>query len=372
MKPAGDVPRIIMLSPSLSAVSGVSTHASLLFGSTLAHEFEFVLFQVGSQGRVESKLQKLFRLIRSPVQLAAMIARRRAAIVHINTAMDTKAYWRDMWYVAVSRLCGCKVIFQIHGGSLPEEFFAGSKWRTYLLARVLRAANVLVLISQIEQQAYRKFVPTTRIEFIPNAIPMDGLLDADPGKAQRAAALHLVYVGRLVESKGILEAVEAVRLLREQGIEVRLSIAGSGPLEGTLRQIVADGSLQDRVAFLGPVFGAQKSALWCAADVFVFPTYHKEGLPYSLLEAMAAAAVPVISPIGGIPDVMRDGVEGVFVPSRDPAALARVIARLHADRGLVVRMAAAARVRVCQHYTVDRLAKDFRALYLDLRPGSQA
>ena len=359
-------PTIVILSPSLRAVSGISTHVNLLNQSTLASEYELVHFNVGREGRTESSAQRFVRLLQSPFHLAWLIVRFRPAVVHINTAMDPKGYWRDMWYVAVSRLLRRKVLFQIHGGSLPEEFFGKSRLLRSLLRRVLRASHALVLLSQVEYDAYKAFVPGARVELVPNAIAPEGLLGADTAKATRGKPLHLAYVGRLVATKGVLEAIEATRILRDRGVAVHLSIAGSGPFEGKLREAVAEAGLSDRVTFRGPLFGEEKNLLWREADLFAFPTYHKEGLPYALLEAMAAAAVPVTNPVGAIPDVMRHGVHGLFVPPRDPQALADTLARLDADRAQLARMAAAGRQRVLENYSIARLASDFRRLYATL------
>jgi len=100
--------------------------------------------------------------------------------------------------------------------------------------------------------------------------------------------------------------------------------------------------------------------------VFSFPTYHREGLPYALLEAMAAGAVPVTTRVAAIPDVMQDGVHGLLVKPRDAAGLARALARLDDDRAGLAGMAEAGRARVLEAYTVDRLADDFQRLYAGL------
>lgn len=178
--------------------------------------------------------------------------------------------------------------------------------------------------------------------------------------------LRLVYVGRLAGNKGIFEIVEALSILCSQGKSVQLVVAGSGPEEVKLRTRVEDLSLNDHVSFVGAIFGEEKKRIWEEADLFVFPTYHCEGLPYTLLESMAARTPPVVSPVGAIPDVMEDGVHGVFVPSRNPEALAKTIERLDSDRALICRMGEASRRRVADYYTVERLAKDFCRIYYNL------
>jgi glycosyltransferase involved in cell wall biosynthesis len=112
------------------------------------------------------------------------------------------------------------------------------------------------------------------------------------------------------------------------------------------------------------VFAAENRRLWLESDLFVFPSY-TEGLPYSLLEAMAAGCVPITTPVAAIPDVMRDGQHGLFVPVKNPGALASAVAALDDDREGLIRMAKAARRRVIDQYTLARLADDFHKLYDD-------
>lgn len=83
----------------------------------------------------------------------------------------------------------------------------------------------------------------------------------------------------------------------------------------------------------------------------------------ALLEAMAAGAVPITTRVGAIPDVMQDGVHGLFIEDRNPVALARAIVKLDDDRMLLSRMAQAGRMRVLEYYTLARMANDFGRVY---------
>jgi glycosyltransferase involved in cell wall biosynthesis len=272
-----------------------------------------------------------------------------------------KSYWRDIVFLLIARRLGCKVVYQVHGGALPEDFFAGSRILTALLHWVLTRPDVVVLLAQVELDAYRQFVPGQRLEVVPNAINIDPLV-TESLSSKPHDFLHLVYIGRLAENKGIFEMLAALATLKEQGRNMQLTIGGSGPDEEHLRERVLALGLKDRVVFVGPVFGANKDRLWRTGHIFIFPTYH-EGLPYALLEAMAAGAVPITTRVGAIPDVMQDGVHGLLVEAKAPAALVRAIARLDDDRLLLASMAEAGRARVLEHYTVTRLADDFTRIY---------
>lgn len=361
--------KIAMLGPARVAVSGVTTHLNQLFGSSLANEMTLLHFQVGSEGRKENLPQKMARFLISPFVFAGFLLRHRPDIVHVNSSLEPKSYWRDIAYLLVARALGRKVVYQVHGGALPEEFFAGHAFLTGVLRRVLSMPDVVVLLAQVELDAYQQFVPRQRLVVAANAIDAGPLVNK-PIKSKAAGPLQLVYLGRLAWNKGIYEAIEALGILIKAERDPVLTIAGGGPEEQAIKQRVAELGLAEHVRFPGPLFGEAKDALWSASDVFVFPTFHREGLPYALLEAMAAGAVPITTRVGGIPDVMQDGMHGLLIEAKDAAGLARAIARLDDDRDALARMAEAGRQRVLAEYTVERLAQDFKRIYATLVKGN--
>lgn len=353
--------RIALLGPSLDAVSGVSTHVRMLLASDLARDYQLLHFQVGSEGRRENALQKLLRFTLSPLHLGLFLLRTGTDAVHFNASLDAKAFWRDLVYWIVARMLGRRVVNQVHGGAMPQAFFRGNALLTWMLRRFLVSSDVVTVLSRAELAAYRAFDARMNVHRVPNAIDPAGLAD------QRRAynidrPLRLVYVGRLVRAKGLFEVIEALMQLKRAGREFTLSMAGGGPDQGALMAAAQEADLKDRVRFLGSVFAADKYRLWLESDVFVFPS-HMEGLPYSLLEAMAAGCVPITTPVAAIPDVVSDGEHGLFVPVRDAGALASAVAALDDDRANLARMGEAGRGRVLAHYTVARLADDLRGLY---------
>jgi glycosyltransferase involved in cell wall biosynthesis len=357
-------PRVLLLGPARSAVSGVSTHLNQLFESTLSGHFRLMQFQVGSEGRTESRVGTLLRLATSPFEFAACLIRWRPRIVHINTSLVPKSYWRDLVYLVMAKAMRRKVVYQVHGGALPAEFFAGNPALTALLRRVLSWPDTVVLLAQSEVTAYSDFAPRARLVLIANAVwPGEADLRAERYTANRP--LKVAYLGRLAADKGIFETIEAVRILRDRSVTVRLTIAGSGPARSEITRALEADRLGNQACLVGAVFGCAKQQFWQEADVLAMPTY-REGLPYVLLEAMAGGTVPVVSPVGAIPDVVQDKVHGLLVPARDPQAVANALERLANDRALLHRLALAARARVVEHYSVARMAQEFDALYTSL------
>jgi glycosyltransferase involved in cell wall biosynthesis len=354
-------PAVLLLGPSREAISGVTTHVNALFASGLASSFELAHFQVGSEGRDESAPGRLWRLAASPFQLAEAIARLDARIVHINTSLNAKAYWRDLVYLLVAKLAGARVVYQVHGGTL-QEFTAGRRLFARFARWAARWPDAVVVLSQAESESFRVWAGAQTVEVVPNGI--DGRLYQLCARAapEREMPLRLIYVGRLAEGKGLLETLEGLRLARSRGTAARLVLAGSGALELRLRQFAREAGLAREVSFVGPAHGEHKARLLAQADALVLASY-SEGLPYALLEAMAAGVVPIVTPVGAIPEVVAHGEHGVLVQPRDPESIAAAIAGLASRRAELARMSAACRSRIAGAYSIERVARDFSQLY---------
>lgn len=348
-----------------------------LLESPLARRYRLIHFETGSRGtespaRDESLRAKVGRLAVSPARLAWAIARSRPQVVHLNSAMDHKAFWRDLVYLAISRLLGRRVVLQLHGGSLTE-LCAGARMRE-LVRRVYSMADALVLLASSEQREMVRLGIVERFCVIPNGIDVSRY--GDPGGRIHSGHVHrIAYLGRLVRSKGIFEAMEAVRRLRVQpqfaGIE--LEVAGSGPDEEAIRAWIRAHAMERVVTLRGPLYGENKIEFLRAADVLVFPTYHQEGLPYVILESLAAGTPVIATHNAGIPDVVVDGVHGRLVGPRDPDSIAIALQEMGASPAGLQAMSRDCLARAHQAFGLDRLARQFQDLYERLEfPGSVA
>jgi glycosyltransferase involved in cell wall biosynthesis len=368
-----DRARVLLLGPSLSAVSGISTHLVEILRSPLAADFRLRHFQTGSQGRTESPARRLARLAWSPMAFAAALVVERVALVHVNTSMDRKAFWRDAVYVLVARALGRRVVYQVHGGEPPEQFARRSRVFETFFRWLLRQPDAVVLLAQSEREDYARFARLERVEVIANGIDVAAYLPARE-KTFDGPRMHLLYLGALHRAKGVHELVRAMAILRDRGAlaGLQLDIVGSGPVESSLKQQVRDLGLDDSVRFAAPVFGGEKLRLWEEAHLFVLPSDH-EGLPYALLESLASGTPVVATGVGGIGEAIVDGDHGVLVPRQDAEAVADAIAALRSDPERLRRMSRRCVERARERYTADRLASELRSLYQNvLGPGRSA
>jgi len=361
-----DKDAILLLAPSLRAVSGVSTHVTLLMNSELREQYRLIHFQVGSEGRKETRWTRALRIAMSPFAIAVAIVRFSPTIVHINTSLNQRAFWRDFAHLLVSKTLGRKVVFQIHGGSL-EAYSRNGRVVRSAVSFAAKLADAVVVITTAEQWSFKNIGPR-HLEFIPNGIDLDQF-PLTSGKQYDSGMFRLLFIGRLHPDKGVLEAVEAIRILRDERIsnDVCLTIVGSGPAEQTIQEAIRKHRLEDRVRLVGPVYGPEKVKLFVDADVVVFPTYH-EGLPYVLLESLASGTPVVTTKVGGIPDIVQEGVHALFVKPHDALGLAKAISSLISDLDRLERMSANCVRRAREQYGVKRVAQQFASLYKAVAP----
>ena len=233
-----------------------------------------------------------------------------------------------------------------------------------------RTQAVTVNSSATEAAVRRLAAPGLAIHRVPMGISVASSLPSPPARTDRRPTVG--YVGRLVGWKGVADLVTAVGLLRDRGhSRIRCVIAGVGPEEAALREQLRRLGLADAVELLGWVDHAEVPRLLATLDVAVYPSRIEadgttEGQGLSVLEAMAAARPVVATRVGGIPDSISDGVEGLLVPERSPERLAAAISSLLDDPATASRIGAAARDRAVGTFSRAASARRFDTILTDV------
>lgn len=295
------------------------------------------------------------RLARRLVHLAqgALVARiaRREGIerlhAHFGLAPATIAWLAT----AIARAEGrraARFSFTIHGF---HDFFDPAESRLDLKAR--DAAQVLCISDFTRSQLCLTTDPAWWPRFHVARCGVDTAAFAFRDPAPISCRMRIMALGRLSPEKGFAVLIEALALLRERGVEAELRIVGDGPTRGALEAQIAALGLADRVTLTGELPPAEVSRELAGSDLFCMASF-SEGLPVSIMEAMAVG-VPVVSTwIAGIPELARQGETALTVPPADAGALAAAIARLAGDEALRVHLARAARALVEERHDLWR------------------
>jgi glycosyltransferase involved in cell wall biosynthesis len=224
--------------------------------------------------------------------------------------------------------------------------------------RFLDEAACIVTVSERWQAWMRSVTPNPRIVSIPNPVSLPQSVPVE-----RPGAL-VAFVGRIEGAKGVFDLIEAVSEVRQTIPDVRLECAGDGDVEGALRHVAVRG-LRPNAHFPGWLSPRRREELLARASVFVLPS-HAEGVPMSLLEAMAAGCPVIATDVGGIPDVITHGVNGLLVPVGDRDALALALHRLLVDRDLAAELGCAARETIRRRFTTEHAIERLDQIYSGL------
>lgn len=250
------------------------------------------------------------------------------------------------------------VVHTIHTLAQHEDF-RPALW-IYRLAFRFHAVQPVAISESLRASARLLYGARLDLPVIPNGIRTDPYLRTRSGGCAQSPVLRILNVARLDPVKNHLFLLAIAQELERLKIPFTLHIAGDGPMRERIAAETAARGLKHRVQLLGQV--TDVVALYAAADVFVLPST-REGLPMALLEAMASSLAVVASPVGGIPEVLSDGVCGLLLPVDKPAAWAAALAKLSADAGLRQRLGMAAREKVLRHYDIQVTAKHYEDLY---------
>jgi glycosyltransferase involved in cell wall biosynthesis len=215
--------------------------------------------------------------------------------------------------------------------------------------------------------AYQRFVRRNRLVQIPNAVRLDDFKSIR-SKNFDEKILKVVYIGRLIVQKGIMDVIEAFKILKDDAaiLKIRLDIAGSGVDEEMLKRKVEKWNLKGKIVFHGPIKGMEKLKFWQEAHIFAFPTYYKEGLPYAVLESLCSGTPLITTMVAGVPDAVKQNMNGLFVKTESPDNVAEALKFLEKNRDLLKKMSIKCIARGRKHYSTERLSIQFENLYSEV------
>jgi phosphatidyl-myo-inositol dimannoside synthase len=239
----------------------------------------------------------------------------------------------------------------------------------------LRGSAAVTVNSTATSEAVATLAPgLPDVRTIPMGVDLGARAEPAQVKAWRdhrtADGPLVAYVGRLVDWKGVDDLLDAAAILHTDRPGLRVVVAGTGPLLESLRARSRALGIDDVVQFPGWLDRGQVTALQTAADVVVAPSRtspdgSREAQGLSVVEAMALGKPVVAGNVGGIPDAITDGENGLLVAARDPAALAGALTRVASDPELAARLGDAA-ARTAQRYAWPGIAADFVAVFEDV------
>jgi len=352
-----------MLAPLPPPVGGMATWTQSVLFSPLATEFDFSVINTAPPNHDDPKSGSRFRLIRARSALRILwqtlvsLIVRRPCLIHIHTPY----YWatvRDGIVVWIAWAFRIPRVLHFHGGDLPA--FAESLPETlgFLFRATLRRVDCLVAITRETEAYLTARYGADRVRYVPNFLSHECGAESSYAKGSGRPRPRVLFVGWLIEAKGIPELLAAAARLPQADFEI------VGPYSNEYRSTLNGllGAAGEHVHLIGFEEHTRVLERYAVSDAFVLPS-RDEGFPLVILEAMAAGLPIVSTRVGAVEDMVRDGIDGFLVEAGDIDALADRLKRLVDDKALRQRMGSSAARHVRECFSFDIVAEKIRAIY---------
>ena len=301
-------------------IGGIAAYYQSLLGSSLDEKVNLQFVQTSTHKRDLSQsgratVSNFVSAARDCFRFFGAILSQRPHICHIGTAFGL-SFVKHSICVFIARVFGSRVLLHPHC-SLSALYSDRSAWWRWYFRRVLLLTNGMIGLSR-EWKQVLQIIPGSRVYLLQNAInlaPFQSIAQDRFENPMRDGDVDILYLGYLGRAKGSLDLVDATQHIDCKGSKIFFDLVGDELSPGELDHIhqkIDAAKLSKVVKIHPPVSGAKKLFYFRDADIFVYPSY-SEGLPIAVIEAMASGLPIVASNIGGLPDLVREGVNGILV-----------------------------------------------------------
>jgi glycosyltransferase involved in cell wall biosynthesis len=300
----------------------------------------------------------------------------RFDFVFYPISVNRNAFLKDALLLAIARAFRVPIVLYGHGNNLPEFREKSPRWLQRLIDQILRGAVAATVPGRNLRFNFLNHLREDQVFAVPNGIDVPATL---PAVTRPPGRFTVLYLGNLVREKGVFVILDAIPLVRARYPQARFIFAGAWWSEKDrveAERLVQERDLSSCTEFTGMVTGDHKWEIISRGDVLAFPTFFQyETFGQVLLEAMGVGLPVITTRRAAIPEIVDEGVNGLFVTEQDAADLAEKIIALANDPALRSRMGEANKQKYANFYTVEHYGQRMTAVFDELltrrKRGSQ-
>lgn len=340
---------VLMIGPSRYTKGGMAEVVNLMFNSKLCKDVNLKYISTTIDNKF---VYKCYEMIKGFIEYNIQI--KWCDVVHIHVASRVSTY-RKMIYANLAKKHNKKVILHIHGGEYKKFYDIECNARKKSkIKKMFKDTDKVIVLSDEWKDYFSQITDVDKIIVMNNfvSIPLDFQKCLDKPTA--------VFLGMINKGKGIYDLLEVVRDIIKIYPEFRLIIGGSGEIDELNKFI--ENSLSKNVQYIGWVSGQQKKDLLEDSTLFILPSYN-EGMPMSILEAMAYKNVCISTNVGGVPSVIENYKNGILINPGNKIELYNSIINVLADESLKLELSNNAYATAFERFNVDNAINKFEDIY---------
>lgn len=298
---------------------------------------------------------------RAYLTFLGMLITAQVRLLHCHAAMRG-SFWRKSVFSLSALALRVPVVFHLHGSEMKTFVSGQPVLLRRLISWILERQTRVIVLSESWKDYIQSIAPNARVWVIPNYVQLPDLATRTaPTGETNVRALFLGLVG---QRKGVYDLLSAFADALSLAPNLHLVIAGNGEVEQA-RRLASELGILEHVTFTGWLNGEDKLAELRAADFYVLPS-HNEGLPVSLLEAMSWQMPVVSTLVGGIPELVRGGIDGYLIEPGDRPALTLALSNLASNMAQRTSMGREARQRVKELFSAEVVLPRLESVYAEL------
>jgi glycosyltransferase involved in cell wall biosynthesis len=324
---------------------------------------EVLRFTFGSRSASEHLVQKVTGRLVDVVRFIRMILKEHPKVVHLNSAFDKRALLRDTLFIAAAKTLGQPLVLKFHGSDSSLVFTHSFLWRGLSRFTLTRASAVGVLSREEHSNFERAGFGHVNLVVMKNAVNAGSFAGRwNPGNDLP----RMLFVGRFIEAKGLLDVIKALRIMIDDGMNAQLTCVGDGPIMPQAVSLADTLGLSGAIQFTGHVPESEVVKYYLCSDALVLPTYHEEGFPMVVFNALAAGIPILTTQIRAAADYLKEPDNCLWVRPRDPRTLADRATQLFKDRHLRDSMSQN-NSELASTFTPDKVLDEYMQLYEGVR-----
>jgi len=352
---------ILILHKPLNEQGGVGG----LFYSLKKHLPDYVDYlEIGSRDN-ENVFSFVYRFIKDNVVFMGLLKKKHYDLIHLNLTFDFKSSVREGLFLLIAKKRCKKIIIYIHGWDEKYERGLKGLWK-WLFCKVFAMCDMFIVLDKKREVTLRKWFCKHPIKLQFTAVDNDLLIGFDHTRAiiERSSTqpFRILFLSRIIKEKGIYETIDAISIIQKEGrISLGLIVAGDGQELEKAKHYAMEKKIE-HIKFTGYVRGKEKIVQYKDAFLYILPSYG-EGMPISVLEAMAFGLPVITRFVGGLGDFFENEKHGFITGNQEPEEYAKLIEMLCNNPKLYKEIAQHNYSFAQQHFLASKGAQELLSIY---------
>lgn len=343
----------IIVGPQFPAIGGIATIVELLKKEFKDDETYYFINTI----KPSSKRARFLRPFRLLMQLF-LVAKRNKGGTALMFSSAYNSFWEKCIWCYVLKFFGTHTIVVMVHGEFPEFYDKLPYFAKYLSRQLVKNIDTLAAQSPTWHKYYKTIFPNANIQVINPGINTDFFIPTQQKKDNQP--IKLLYTGWIIKKKGIYDLLDALAILSKKNVHYKLSIIGPDfGNKNSVEKYALKLKINSHIEFIG-ILDTQLALLenYQNADIFICPS-HFEGFPYALMEATACGLPCVGTRVGGIPDILNNGKNGILINPSNPTELAEGIEKLIINEDYRKEIGLLSRTHIVNNHSIAKSISDF-------------